>query len=521
MEEKTQSDYICSGDSAQTWSVATPPGIVEDSEKIFISATAHLLGPTLENLGRLIRMPSGCGEQTMLNFAPNIFILQYLEASGQTTTEVELKAKGYMISGYQHELKYRHNDGSFSAFGDLDREGSTFLTAFVLKSFAQAAKYIMVDEKDLNMSISWLLSLQDKESGCFALKGRIITKDLEGGLDGKSLVPLTAYVMISLLESGKLNSTSPISAATNCITASTMEEPYTNALKAYALALTSDAGATALIDSVYSDLTSWTANIQKQILVEAAGYTLLAMMKFGITSYVVQAATLAKLISNQRNGQGGFVSTQDTVVALQALATFSENYPVTSTNLNLAVSAGTQSLTFSMTQENRLMLQMEYITETPPYDVIITNSGEGCAVVLLVQRYNVLEVAESTAFSLTVTSNKKSCTISVLQMCASYLLQDGRSNMAVFEVELETGYLALTSDLQDLVKLQTIKRQEEEDGIIFLYLDEVTSTELCLGFNVTRETKVENALPGTVTLYDYYQPHMRITKKFQIDREGC
>ena len=41
-----------------------------------MSAVGDLLGPTLENLGSLVRMPYGCGEQNMLNFAPNIFILR-------------------------------------------------------------------------------------------------------------------------------------------------------------------------------------------------------------------------------------------------------------------------------------------------------------------------------------------------------------------------------------------------------------------------------------------------------------
>ena len=39
--------------------------------------------------------------------------------------------------GYQRELNYKHDDGSFSAFGPRDGAGSTWLTAFVLKVFAQ------------------------------------------------------------------------------------------------------------------------------------------------------------------------------------------------------------------------------------------------------------------------------------------------------------------------------------------------------------------------------------------------
>eukprot|EP00959_Pyramimonas_sp_CCMP1952_P469394 9494860-Pyramimonas_sp.AAC.1 len=46
-------------------------------------------------------------------------------------------AVGGTQMGYQRELNYRHSDGSFSAFGESDGDGSTWLTAFVLKVFAQ------------------------------------------------------------------------------------------------------------------------------------------------------------------------------------------------------------------------------------------------------------------------------------------------------------------------------------------------------------------------------------------------
>ena len=44
---------------------------------------------------------------------------------------------GLTQMGYQRELNYRHEDGSFSAFGSSDGAGSTWLTSFVLKVFSQ------------------------------------------------------------------------------------------------------------------------------------------------------------------------------------------------------------------------------------------------------------------------------------------------------------------------------------------------------------------------------------------------
>ena len=56
------------------------------------------MGPTLK-VGSLLRLPYGCGEQNMVNFAPSIYIMQYLSAVGQLTTSVKNKAENIMSTG--------------------------------------------------------------------------------------------------------------------------------------------------------------------------------------------------------------------------------------------------------------------------------------------------------------------------------------------------------------------------------------------------------------------------------------
>ena len=56
------------------------------------------MGPTL-NVESLLRLPYGCGEQNMVNFAPSIYIMKYLSSVGQLTRSVEKKAKNIMTIG--------------------------------------------------------------------------------------------------------------------------------------------------------------------------------------------------------------------------------------------------------------------------------------------------------------------------------------------------------------------------------------------------------------------------------------
>lgn len=57
------------------------------------------MGPALNNLDDLLRKPYGCGEQNMANFAPNIYIMDYLIKTHQVTEDIKSKAVNYMEIG--------------------------------------------------------------------------------------------------------------------------------------------------------------------------------------------------------------------------------------------------------------------------------------------------------------------------------------------------------------------------------------------------------------------------------------
>jgi len=59
-----------------------------------------VLGPSVNGLDKLIKMPYGCGEQNMLNFAPNIYIMNYLEMAGRATADIVDKSQRYMMAGW-------------------------------------------------------------------------------------------------------------------------------------------------------------------------------------------------------------------------------------------------------------------------------------------------------------------------------------------------------------------------------------------------------------------------------------
>jgi len=50
----------------RNFSIDVPPNVVPGSLKVKVSGISDLLGPTLNNIDNLLRMPYGCGEQNMM-----------------------------------------------------------------------------------------------------------------------------------------------------------------------------------------------------------------------------------------------------------------------------------------------------------------------------------------------------------------------------------------------------------------------------------------------------------------------
>ena len=184
----------------------------------------------------------------MIGMAPDVYITKYLKASGQLKAEIMAKAEKLMITGYQRELTYMRNDGSFSAFGMNDKSGSLWLTAFVLKVFAQAKGLIYVDDGVLTNAANWITRHQNAD-GSFESVGFVHHQEMLGGVQGKDA--LTAYVAIALMTTGEKSSSGK---AINYLESqlSEMQDPYGVAITAYALGLAGSPQANAAHDKLMS-----------------------------------------------------------------------------------------------------------------------------------------------------------------------------------------------------------------------------------------------------------------------------
>lgn len=163
-----------------SYQITLPPNVVTNSQYCSVQVIGDMLGPAFNNLENLVTKPYGCGEQNMITLTPNIYALKYLLAtsSNKKSKINNLEAmiqnsRNNIQFGYQNQLNYLRSDSSFSAFGNQDKNGSTWLTAFVIRSFSQAREFATIDENIIKNSVNWLISQQNKD-GSFMEPGNVI-----------------------------------------------------------------------------------------------------------------------------------------------------------------------------------------------------------------------------------------------------------------------------------------------------------------------------------------------------------
>uniref|UniRef100_A0A3Q3XBL7 Alpha-macroglobulin receptor-binding domain-containing protein n=1 Tax=Mola mola TaxID=94237 RepID=A0A3Q3XBL7_MOLML len=451
-------------DLAEEVEIKLPDNVIEGSARASVSVLGDIMGRSLQHLDGLLRMPYGCGEQNMALLAPNIYILDYLENTNQLTPEIEEKAIGYLLSGYQRQLNYQNSDGAYTTFGS--GPGNSWLTAFVLRTFAKAKKYIYIDPAIMQKSETWLSNKQ-RENGCFEMVGKLVNKRMKGGVSDE--VTLTAYITAAFLE---MNISDPrMNKSLSCLRASSyFRNTYTTALMAYTFTLAGDMDNhdmhlnhldTFAINKggyLYWDQTP--EEKSAPLSVEISAYVILAILSASPTAGDLGYATrIVRWLTTQQNYYGGFSSTQDTVVALQALALYSSLVYSTDGSSTVTVKSATEAFEFTVNDKNKLLFQekeMKYVAGK--YELEAT--GSACASVQVSPPSNT----------------------SCFPRCA--FTYDNSSNMLVLDIKLLSGFSPAP------VSGKLLKNGEP----------------MKYSLDLLQDYPVQNLKPAVVKIYDYYEP---------------
>ncbi|MCJ7744407.1 MAG: hypothetical protein MUO99_07630, partial [Dehalococcoidales bacterium] len=241
----------------------------------------------------------------------------------------------------------------------------------------------------------------------------------------------------------------------------------------------------------------------------ATGYATLALIKH---ADAFNASRAAKWLVSQRNAYGGYGSTQDTVVTLQALTAYSTQGRA---DVDLTVSIKTEGIDkkVRITQQNFDVLQM---IEVPiGQQIEISAAGKGEVIGQVVERFNLPEAEKgdeilkvTVDYDVTQVEVDDLVTVSVkLEFNPPIPMEAG---MVVLDVSVPTGFTPVTETIaQVLEKEERIKRYEVAGRKVIFYIENMQpGDKLAFSFKVKALYPVK-AKGVTSQAYSYYKPEIR------------
>ncbi|XP_073778729.1 alpha-2-macroglobulin-like 2 isoform X4 [Danio rerio] len=521
---KTNSWLLCpKGDSLlEEIDLTLPKDMIEGSVTSSVSVIGDIVGRSLKKLHRTLWRIYRSGNQNIAILSPSIYILQYLENTKQLTSAIREKASSFLKSGYQRQLKYRHRNGAYSTFGN--GKGNAWLTAFVLKSFVKAQKYIYIDPQIIKSAKKWLIGTQDPE-GCFIQHGRLFNNRLKGGVSDH--VTMTAYITASLLELETSVTDPVIIKGLSCLRSviKDVKNTYTTALLAYTFSLARDTNTrqqlfNKLEDLAISDgpLVHWSqsasADDSDSLDVEISSYVLLAVLTADslTTADLGFANRIVSWLVKQQNAYGGFSSTQDTVVALQALSLYATKVFSSDGSSTVTVQSAGDSHYFNVNQDNKLVYQEKQLANVPgKYKIEV--KGSACVSVQMAQFYNILTPKEVKTLSIDVKiegdCKKTFGNKLLLEFTVNYDGPHETTNMLIVDVKLLSGFTADDTTMfgsSSGFYVPLVEQVDYKDDHVIVYLKEVPKHfPVNYQIQMKQVLHVMNLKPAVIKVYDYYQ----------------
>ncbi|XP_073821630.1 LOW QUALITY PROTEIN: thioester-containing protein 1 allele R1-like [Musca autumnalis] len=522
-----------------------PTEMIPDSQHVEVGVVGDILGPVVNNLDNLVRLPTACGEQTMSTMLPNYLVMKYLEITKRLTPTMETKLRYNMENGYQRMLNYRHTDGSFSSFGprkigDHPINGSTWLTAYVTRSLLQMEEYIKIDPKIIENSFEYLIK-QQANNGSFTEKSQGFFY-----MSQANHVSLTSSVLLALLENKSYAEkySGEIQKALDFISENSdkSESLHAQAIAAYTLNKAQHAKASEKLEKLNALMKTdgdrkWWSYTDRPLShrwwwhvysrdVEISSYALMTLLNQPSPN-MDEILPIIRWLIAQRNSYGGFSSTQDTVVGLQALIQFAKlsDYQPANMVVDITSKGGAMEKqeTIHLNEENDILYQ---IVEMPDKikSIDFTAKGTGTAMVQVAYQYNILEKEQP---SFTITSEKhKTAQKSwlIMDVCVEYTGEGEASNMAVLEINTPSGYVVEDESLATIKEVKRVSNVElkNANSLLVIYFDHLyKGQKTCVLYEAIRAHAVAMQKPAVIMVYDYYDSTRKATDFYEIETKLC
>jgi len=520
------------------------PRRVENSEDMWLKLQGGIGGVIMDGAEGYIQFVSGCGEQSMSTLS--VDILAYDQAQDQETLpEDMLRYEQICVQGIQHELMYllegKSDPGRGIVWFPGDEDVHPWLTSWGLLTFQDAVDAgFTLDPKIISDMQLWLSAQQDTD-GSFRFPDWGLYETTNPILQSKK-VSTTSYITRALLYSGYDKDSPVISGAMNYIagninTGDNWDDPYTLSLALIALemgggdpgtrgelasriaelARTDDNGdvywSTANNMISNSEERSWRGDSSGKEI-ECTGYAIMALGARGSHTSLTQKAV--GYLLNHRSSLGGFFSTQDTVVAFQALKSFGK---FSLDELEITVSLNGEEVdTILMNEENRDMTFLMDLRDhlASSMNVSIASEGSGSVMYqLFLEQYlpwDVVGEEEPEELDFSVTYDTTSIKVNDHITATVRLTYNGDSpqvRMVLIDLRAPVGFSFEASDLAAVDEEGTIDHFEISGRQCVVYIESLDKgTTIEFDYRLRADKVIEGTVQD-VAVWDMYNSDIR------------
>ncbi|MCA9559666.1 MAG: alpha-2-macroglobulin, partial [Myxococcales bacterium] len=500
--------------------IMLPAEAIEGSGKLLVKLYPGLFSAAVEGLDNILRMPSGCFEQTSSTTWPNVLVVRYLRETGTVTPELEATAMGYVNTGYQRLLTFEVDGGGFEWFGN--DPAHTVLTAYGLLEFVDMAGVRTVDEAMIARTRAWLLE-QQAADGHFEVASRGL--DETGNLTDP--VTVTAYVAFALAAAGE-NGAEMALAKTFLQGELADMGTYTLALFAnFLVAYEPNGGLTGqVLDRLASEVEEslgnhWQTDEQtttygqgEPAYIETTALATHALLKAGAARGVTQAA-LDWLIT-KKDSYGTWGSTAGTVWTIKCLLEALASQPDENANATVRVLLDdVERATFQVTPDNSDVLRQadlrEWLVAGMPQQVSILIEGQGNLQYGIVQAYHVPYDGPAPGegpLHIDVSYDRTSLTVDDTVNVSVDVRNDSLefADMVMVDLGIPPGFDLVTDDVDALVEQGVIRRYERTERQLLLYFQVILpDAPVHFEYRIVARNPIRAQAPAA-RVYSYYNP---------------
>ncbi|KAK8746520.1 hypothetical protein OTU49_017065 [Cherax quadricarinatus] len=548
-------------------------GLVPGSDDAHVSVFGDTVGAVLPSgpatAHKLLGLPTvGC-EPVVFSFLLTVLQMRHWKEMAQEPALNEREVFQHLALLYQTLLVYQGRDGGFKYYR-TSQTNSVWVTSLVLRALNEVSvswsHLLYVDPQVTDKALKFVLAQQASHGAWWEPSGEVGDRKLVPSpysFTGETTHALnlssTAHTMLSLLALKGLPSPLDehvLAAITrgarwleeNLSMVGQASRPLEVSLVALALHLAKSPKADTAFEFV-------TRNARQEVKYVYWGEDLVPLPSYRVesqrphlqprrahrhdsgnvaaTAYALRLYSLrgeiltpsiVRWLQSQRCHDGGWMSTQDTLAAWEALYEFSQREGrARDTQLTVTVEPlhdHMQARTFYITPDNFLHLQSHQVNGKWG-SVRVQGKGRGAAVLQLTSKYHVAEphhlVSPPTpAFRLRTRATWHGHNGSALTFttCVRWMFREASdsSGISVLEVTVPTGYGASKDVLQQYVTSRTVpnlRRVDFQQRKVTFFFEKLVATDTCVEFSVERWFPVANltkVLP--VRVYEYYSPEL-------------